>query len=168
MPNWCNISVEITGPKNKIADLWTEATVKEGLLEAMAPIGEWQYDTAVEAWSTKWDVSLEGLEFIDNEDGTASIVGYAVSAWAPPINAFSTYALKNEDVYVEVKYFEPGCDFTGVWDSEGGDAYWEGVGDLLETTQEDDAVLYDLLEHFDVWSWYDDADYEEEEILVDE
>ena len=101
---------------------------------------------------------------IDNEDGTASIVGYADSAWSPPVDAFQTYANANEDVYLELKYFEPGMAFVGVWDSEGGDAYWEDVGSLLETTAEEDAVLFELLEHFNVWDWYEE---EEENLEID-
>ena len=166
MPNWNSNTVTITGPAEKIAALWAAANSKpdSGLLEAMVPIGEWDYDRAVATWGTKWDVSLEGLELIDNEDGTASIVGYADSAWSPPMEAFQTYALANEDVYLELKYFEPGMSFVGVWDSEGGDAYWEDVGSpaILNTTAEEDAVLYDLLEHFNVWDWYEFDEDEEE------
>jgi hypothetical protein len=178
MPNWCNNTVTITGAAAKIQDLWnraqgshfyTNAATGEteetsGLLEAMAPIGEWDYDTAVQTWGTKWDINTEGLQLIDNEDGTATITGYADSAWSPPVDAFQTYANANEDVYLELKYFEPGMSFIGVWDSAGGDAYWEGVGELLNTTQDEDPVLYDLLEHFNVYDWYGD---EEENLEID-
>ena len=164
MPNWNSNTVTINGPKAKIAALWAAANSKEdsGLLEAMVPIGEWDYDRAVATWGTKWDVNMEGLELIDNEDGTASIVGYADSAWSPPLAAFQTYAAANEDVYLELKYFEPGMEFTGVWDSEGGDAYWEDVGSLLDTTEAEDPVLYNLLEHFDIRDWYEFDEDEEE------
>jgi hypothetical protein len=126
--------------------------------------GDGWYGWCVANWGTKWDVSSEGLQLIDNEDGTASIVGYADSAWSPPVDAFQTYANANEDVYLELKYFEPGMAFVGVWDSEGGDAYWEDVGSLLETTAEEDAVLFELLEHFNVWDWYEE---EEENLEID-
>jgi len=59
---------------------------------------------------------------------------------------------------MELKYFEPGMAFVGVWDSEGGDAYWEGVDELLDTTEEEDAVLHELLEYFDVASWFESDD----------
>lgn len=170
MPNWNNNSITITGPTDKIRALWDSAQPAEGkdgsLLEAMVPIGEWDYDRAVASWGTKWDISLEGLQFEDLGDSKSQITGYADSAWSPPIEAFQTYAEANEDCSLEIKYFEPGMAFVGVWDSEGGDAYWEGVGDLLETTAEEDAVLHDLLQHFDVWSWYDDE--EETEAVTEE
>jgi hypothetical protein len=38
---------------------------------------------------------------------------------------------------------------------------------LLETTAEEDAVLHDLLEHFDVASWYETDDEENLEIDLD-
>jgi hypothetical protein len=174
MPNWNSNTVTIDGPKEKIAALWARATAGEdsGLLNAMVPMprellaGDDWYDWCVENWGTKWDISNEGLQLVDNGNGTASITGYADSAWSPPLEAFQAYANANEDVYLELKYFEPGMSFTGVWDSAGGDAYWEDVGSLLETTQDEDAVLYDLLEHFNVWDWFEsdeDIDIDAEE-----
>jgi hypothetical protein len=168
MPNWNNNTITITGPTDKISALWAAAQPVEGkdgsLLEAMVPIGEWDYDRAVAAWGTKWDLNLEGLEFNDLGDGTAQITGWADSAWSPPIEAFQTYSKANEDVSLEIKYFEPGMSFIGVWDNQDNDESWEDVGSLLNTTKEDDPVLYELLEHFDVWSWYDDEDEETEAV----
>jgi hypothetical protein len=170
MPNWCSNTITIEGPAEKIRALWEAANSKEdsGLLEAMVPIGEWEYDHAVQNWGTKWDISNEGLEFTDNGNGRAMITGWADSAWAPPVTAFQTWANANEDCELEIKYFEPGMCFVGVWDSQGGDAYWEDIGSLLETTEEEDAVLYDLLDHFNVWDWYEsdeDIDIDAEEDL---
>lgn len=161
MPNWCNNSITIEGPADKIRALWAASQDKDsGLLEAMVPVGEWDYDRAVQNWGTKWDISLEGV-LKELPDGRAQILGYADSAWSPPLEAFQTYANANEDVYLELKYFEPGMAFVGVWDSEGGDAYWDNVGSLLDTTKDDDAVLYELLEHFNVWDWFETDEDEE-------
>lgn len=168
MPNWCSNSITITGPADKIRALWEAAQSEDsGLLNALHPMPvelndtespssspNW-YDWRVTNWGTKWDISNEGLEFEDFSDGTAAISGWADSAWSPPVDAFQAYSNLNPDVSMELKYFEPGMAFVGVWDNEGGDAYWDDVGDLLETTAEEDAVLHDLLEHFDVWGWYE-------------
>ena len=43
VPNWCANHVEITGPKEKIKDLFDIAKNGDGLLEAMAPLGKWDY-----------------------------------------------------------------------------------------------------------------------------
>jgi hypothetical protein len=171
MPNWCNNSIEIEGPVEKIAALWAQAQSEgNALLNALCPMpaelleGEAWYGWRVAHWGTKWDIDMQGLEFVDNEQGRARITGWFDSAWSPPLDAFQTYALANEDVYLELKYFEPGMSFTGVWDSEGGDAYWEDVGSLLETTEEEDAVLFELLEHFNIWDWFAE---EEENLEID-
>ena len=182
MPNWCNNSITITGPAETVKQLWEDAKTADngefGLLQAMAPMpaeledteglseGPNWYSWRVDNWGTKWDISDEGLEFIDNGDGTAMITGYADSAWSPPIDAFQNYANANEDVYLEIKYFEPGMSFVGVWDSDGGDAYWEDVGALVaQEAENDDDVLMELFEHFNVWDWYE---FDEEEDLIDE
>jgi hypothetical protein len=174
MPNWCNNTIVIEGPAEKIRALWAAATTvneEHGLLNALNPMPEDLADTVADGsampnwynwrvtnWGTKWDVNQEGLEFSDLGDGRARIEGYADSAWAPPLEAFYAYADLNEDVYMELKYFEPGMSFMGAWDTVGVDAYYDDVGDILEITEEEDAVVYELLEHFDVWSWYDSGD----------
>ena len=168
MPNWNSNTITIDGPADKIRALWDAAQPAEGkdgsLLEAMVPIGEWDYDRAVNAWGTKWDVSLEGLQFIDNENGTASIVGHADSAWSPPIEAFQTYANANKDCELELRYFEPGMSFIGVWDSENGEQTWEDVYQFAKNGT-DDTVLEELMEEFNVWDWYD---FDEEEVAEEE
>jgi hypothetical protein len=183
MPNWCENSITIKGPAEKLTALWLAAQDKNyGLLNAMVPMPEglkntikgtgdeaqteehdgytnW-YDWSVARWGTKWDVSTENLRYEPLENGQAQIVGSFESAWSPPLDAFQTYANKNSDVEMELKYFEPGMSFMGVWDTEGGDAYWENVGGLLNTTEEEDPVIYELLEHFNVQQWYDTEDAE--------
>jgi len=154
MPNWCSNDVTITGPKAKVKALWDRAVQYQsedqakGLLEAMAPIGDWQYGNAVQRWGTKWDVSLEGLEFED--DGEQGIIqGYADSAWAPPIDAFIEFVEANPEVYVECYYFEPGTSFVGFWNSEGVNDYYEIDPDNF------DAVPEYLRDHFNIEEWYD-------------
>jgi Ferredoxin-like domain in Api92-like protein len=165
MPNWCSNSIEIEGPVEKIAALWAQAQSEDNaLLNALCPMpaelleGEAWYGWRVAHWGTKWDIDMQGLEFTDNEQGRACITGWFDSAWSPPVDAFQAYSNENPDVMMELKYFEPGMGFVGVWDSEGGDAYWEGVDELLDTTAEEDAVLHELLEYFDVASWFETDD----------
>jgi len=185
MPNWCNNTISITGPADKISAIWAAATASDdsaGLLQALTPMpaelsdtvadgssGDNWYNWRVANWGTKWDLNPEGLEFTDHGDGTASIAGYADSAWAPPIEAFQAYSNVNPEVEMELKYFEPGMCFLGVWDSAGGDAYWDDCGspEILDTGPLEDAVLFDLLDHFDVWSWFETDEEENLEIDLD-
>jgi hypothetical protein len=188
MPNWCNNTILITGATDKIAAIWAATNTGEsltgenGLLQALAPMPAELFDTVADGstgmdwynwrvanWGTKWDLNSEGLHFVDNGDGTATIEGYADSAWAPPIEAFQSYSNANPDVEMELRYFEPGMCFLGIWDSAGGDAYWEDCGspEVLNTTAEADAVLYDLLEHFNVWDWFETDEDDEENLEID-
>jgi len=125
MPNWCNNSITIKGSTETIKTLWEEANREGedgGLLNAMVPMPvelrdttkgsngdavNW-YDWAVANWGTKWDVSLEGLEFTDNGDGTATIEGWFDSAWAHPLmpttpsaKTWTVYTLKPTTKKVE-------------------------------------------------------------------
>lgn len=171
MPNWCNNSFSITGNTESIKDLWEAAQTAGpdgdfGLLNAIAPIGEWEYGKAVDNWGTKWDVSDEGLEFIDHGDGTASISGWFDSAWAPPIAAYEQLADDFDSCVIECSYYEPGMDFGGFWSSENGDEEFDNLQERLEQpTEEWDERFtafeaeYDLLS--EEWRFEDD----EEEVV---
>ena len=169
MPNWCSNSLTIKGDASTLVALKEIIESDgEGLLEAIAPLGgEWDYSKALEKWGTKWDISSEGLEYTDNGDGTAEITGYFDSAWSPPIEAFHALSQDWDSCYIELKYFEPGMCFIGVWDSEGGDAYYDDIGApaMLNTTAEDDSVLYELMEDFNVWDWFDTDEEQYEDDL---
>lgn len=169
MPNWCNNTITIKGSTETIKTLWEEANQEgNGLLNAMVPMPKelretvkgtgdelqtetydgftnW-YDWAVANWGTKWDVSLEGLEFTDNGDGTASITGYFDSAWAPPIDAYSTFCEDMDGVYLEAYYEECGMCFVGCWDSEGSDDHYE-YDDFTSDNIRDNIPEY-LVDHF--------------------
>ena len=161
MPNWCSNTLTITGDYDTLVQLKPIIDKDEdGLLEAIAPIGEWDYGTAVETWGTKWDVSTEGLDFTDNGDGTATIQGYMDSAWGPPIDAFQKLADDWDSCYIELMYVEGGMAFVGCWDSEGADDHYE----YSEFTSENirDNIPHYLLDQFD-YIEENLSQYEEEE-----
>ena len=161
MPNWCSNTFTIKGDVDSLRPLW-EATQQEDnpqFLEAIKPIGEWEYGNAVEAWGTKWDVNTDGMEFEDHGDGTATLHGWFDSAWSPPIEAFNTLAGDLDSCYIELYYFEPGMAFVGYWSSEGDDDHYE-----IDPDAEDMGIPEYLEEHFNVADWFDsgEACYEEE------
>jgi hypothetical protein len=176
MPNWCNNNITISGPTETIKQLWEDAqtanryTVMEddvevekvgfGLLEAMAPIGDWDYGTAVDTWGTKWDISDEGLEFIDNGDGTAEITGWFDSAWAPPIGAYEKFCDDMDNCEISASYYECGMDFAGFWHG-----YEEHLDDLHEEYALPEDERSDLFNRLDEeWGLCEQfADYEEME-----
>jgi len=175
MPNWCNNSITISGPTETIKQLWEDAqTAHEGefgLLNAMVPMpaalegttapsedGQDWYSWRLENWGTKWDITDEGLEFIDNEDGTASITGWFDSAWAPPIGAYEQFCDDMDNCDLEASYHEPGMDFAGFWSSEGGDEYCEDITAECELPEDERSDLfnrldeeYALVENYEMW-----------------
>jgi len=170
MPNWCNNSFSITGNIESIKDLWEAAQTANdgefGLLNAIAPIGEWEYGKAVDTWGTKWDVSDEGLEFIDNGDGTACITGWFESAWAPPIAAYEQLAADFDSCVIECSYYEPGMDFGGFWSSENGDEEFDNLQERLEQPVEEwDERFKEFEVEYDLLS--EEWRFEEEEIELD-
>ena len=137
MPNWCNNSITITGPEEKILDIWSKAQGPDsGLINAMVPMpAEYEGTTApgeprnwyawrLQHWGTKWDIDLDGLE-LEAADGTATISGWFDSAWSPPTHAYKIYCAENPDCSIEAFYEESGCCFVGKWDNENGDDYHE-------------------------------------------
>ena len=192
MPNWCNNNIEITGPAKTINAVWTAAQVEDsGLLNAMVPMPvelkdtvkgsngdavNW-YDWSVTNWGTKWDVGLEGIEYTDNGDGTATISGYFDSAWSPPIEAYNRFLEANEDCSLTGSYYEMGCDFAGFYDN-GDDEYLENLRDEYDLPEDEQSNLfkrldeeYALSEQYDEWDLseqfdqYDEDDDEDDEVV---
>jgi hypothetical protein len=172
MPNWCSNSITIEGPVDKIRAIWEQITFdpednEAGLLNALYPepedIGDEWYGWRVDNWGTKWEVSSEGLEFVDNEQGRAMITGWFDSAWAPPIGAYEQFLEQNPDCSLEASYFEPGMDFAGFWDN-GSDEYCENLHDVWENDPDNELFRrldeeYNLVEQFQEW----DEEFSEEE-----
>jgi len=163
MPNWCNNSITISGSTDTIKQLWDDAHVGDdfGLLNAMVPMPKelddttkgtngdalnW-YDWRVTNWGTKWDVSDEGLEYVDNGDGTSVIQGWFDSAWGPPIEAYNTFLDDMDGCSIEATYEEGGMDFAGIY-TDGDDQYMEGLAEWCEKVVRGTCALEDTPELF--------------------
>ena len=168
MPNWCNNTLSLTGPKEKITAIYNKAKKDDALLQQLKPMPEalegttspsptegkvqpmvdgfdnW-YDWRVQHWGTKWDVDMEGLELSD--DGT-TISGWFDSAWAPPIHAFEYFLTDNEDCSIKSYYYEGGMDFAGLWEdfADAEVTPSEFTADEMETPSM--GLIYDLNENF--------------------
>lgn len=162
MPNWCENTLIINGDTTTLEELKSIIdSDEEGLLQAIRPlVGD---EAATEAWGTKWDVSSEGLDYVDNGDGTSTIQGYFHSAWSPPVEAFQALADDWDSCYIELRYFEPGMGFAGEWSSETGDHHYDEIEDKLETTQEEDPILHSLIEDFGCDDWFEPLEDEQDE-----
>ena len=168
MPNWCNNTITLTGPKEKITAIYAKAKKDDALLQQLKPMPDalegttspapkegkvqplvdgfdnW-YDWRVQNWGTKWDVDMEGLELSD--DGT-TITGWFDSAWAPPIHAYEYFLTDNEDCSINSYYYEGGMDFAGQWE-DFADAEVT-PSDFTADEMEDSTmgIIFTLNEHF--------------------
>lgn len=128
MPNWCSNWIEVSGSKESIQKIkQTMESIEKpedsnlfmtliGIPENVDYKNDW-YDTNINNWGTKWDVSLNESNVQFNDE---SFTMSPETAWAPPINFCKSLAIKY-GVEVTATYEEPGCDFCGrtTIDSEG-------------------------------------------------
>jgi len=183
MPNWCNNTIRLTGPKEKIKSIFDKAKESNEFLQQLHPMpkelegttspaptdGEPQplvdghdnwYDWRVENWGTKWDVDMDGLELVENDD-SATIQGWFDSAWAPPTGAYGYFLANNEDCSIHSYFYEGGMDFAGEWD-DGSDTTInpsEYTADQMEDPN--GGLIYELNEHFNFSEFV--REYEEEQ-----
>ena len=85
------------------------------------------YDWRTENWSTKWDINEIYGEEVNRthigDDQSEISFGFD-SAWAPPIGAYQYWISENSNCSIRATYYEPGCDFMGIWDN-GEDTCYE-------------------------------------------
>ena len=181
MPNWCNNTITLTGPKEKISAIYAKAVEDNALLQQLKPMPEalegttspapkegkvqplvdgfdnW-YDWRVQNWGTKWDVDMDGLELSD--DGT-TINGWFDSAWAPPIHAYEYFLTDNEDCSIKSYYYEGGMDFGGLWEDFADAEVTMSDFTADEMEDPDSGLIYDLNEHFNFSEYV--REFEEEQ-----
>ena len=181
MPNWCNNTITLTGPKEKITAIYNKAKEDNALLQQLKPMptelegttspapkeGEPQplvdgfdnwYDWRVENWGTKWDVDMDGLELSD--DGT-TINGWFDSAWSPPIHAYEYFLTENEDCSISSLYYEGGMDFAGKWEDFADMTVTPGDFTADEMEDPNSGLIYDINENFNMSEFV--REYEEEQ-----
>ena len=122
MPNWCSNRARITGPAPVIKEI-TEILNQDNpeLLNWMVPQPNFEndqdwYQWNVNNWGTKWDICDV---YIDNDAEEDSITFSFSSAWAPPVEAFHTWAAGDGRVEFSLEYWEPGCGFVGTTTYDG-------------------------------------------------
>lgn len=184
MPNWCNNTIELSGPKDKVKAIFDKAKADNELLEQLFPmpaelkdtekssddkkmaaqpmvdgVNNW-YDWRVNNWGTKWEVDADNLEY--REEGDRGIIqGWFDSAWSPPIHAYEHFLEHNDDCNIKSYYYEGGMDFGGLWEDFDDDCIT--VSDYNSDQMEDSSsgLIYDLNEHFAFSEWV--REYEEEQ-----
>ena len=145
MPNWCSNTLMVTHKNTAMIDRVEQALLAGKLFEEFAPLGEWQYDVAVEKWGTKWDIN-DG-DVIDRNENTIT-VGF-MTAWSPPINFYDELLAQGFEVHAE--YFEPGVGFVGKYIDGEDDEYSFESADLLEEIPEDLVENWGIREMLEEW-----------------
>ena len=122
MPNWCSNRAVITGPSPVIDEIRLKLTQDDPeLLSWMVPQPNFEGDQdwymwRVNSWGTKWDISDV---YIDNAAEPDSIEFSFSTAWAPPVEAFTNWAMADGRVEFSLEYWEPGCGFVGTTTYDG-------------------------------------------------
>ena len=122
MPNWCSCRATISGPEPVIDEIKRILTLDDPeLLNWMVPQPMFENDQDwymwnVNNWGTKWDLCDV---YIDNDAEQDSVEFSFNTAWAPPVEAFHTWAFNDGRVQFELEYWEPGCGFVGVTTFDG-------------------------------------------------
>lgn len=176
MPNWCsnNVTLEHDDPAMiaraieafEAGKLLQEfVPCPQELLEGTSPASEevaqaniekhgsadW-YQWCVENWGTKWDINCEGFDAEASNEGRSVFLAFD-TAWGPPLEFYRTI---EDDLGFRVRasYFEPGMAMVGKWE-DGENQHYE------IDTENLDEIPADLAEEWDITSWFDDEDDEE-------
>ena len=145
MPNWCSNTLMVTHKDTAMIDRVENAVNAGKLLEEFAPLGEWDYNLAVEKWGTKWDIN-DG-DVIDRNENTIT-VGF-MTAWSPPINFYDELLAQGFEVHAE--YFEPGVCFVGKYIDGEDEEYSFETADLLEEIPEDLVENWGIRDMMEDW-----------------
>jgi len=144
MPNWCQNTAVIQGPRPVIDDIRIVLAKEDPeLLAWMRPMPADQrdnwYSWCCSNWGTKWDITSA---FVSDDTEEDSITFSFDTAWGPPIEAFRYWAERDGRATYRLSYIETGMQFVG-WDSYDGeyfdedhaehsndpDRYWEMAGE---------------------------------------
>jgi hypothetical protein len=178
MPNWCNNNIRIYGDEGTIRTLTAvlkglkqEDKVFESLIGlpthlTTSQYNESWYDTNVNWFGTKWDISYDQHTF----DYTKDDISFSCeTAWSPPI-PFMENLCKMYQVNGHIYYSEGGIGFTGettftwqdgeldVFDQEFGflegmyilskEEFWSEVDYSLDCVSDEDQSLEDFLNQY--------------------
>lgn len=195
MPNWCNNTFRLSGPKAKVEGLYKKFKDTNEVLETMYPCPEelkdsekypadgssrpelvkkygyddW-YGWCVNNWQTKWDVDAENLEYREEGD-TGIIEGWFDSAWSPPIGVYDHFLSENEDCSIQSYYYEGGCDFAGEYCDGSDDCFNPSDYNADQMEDPDNGLIYTINEHFNisesVREWEEEQKTDTERFIVD-
>ena len=147
MPNWCNNSFTVSHEDPEMIAKFVSGVREGNLFETFIPYGDWDYNTSVEKWGTKWDISSGDATIV--EDGK-SASGWFDTAWSPAIAAYER--LEELGFELDVLYHEPGMCFAGQYHNGTDDCYEYDFSneDWRDFIGNDDVLEY-LEQEYESW-----------------
>ena len=191
MPNWCNNTFELVGPKEKIKEFEKFLNEKDGKdwFDFFAPCpqelqdvgnvnlttgspdheqliekygyADW-YSFAVSEWGCKWNCDANDWVVEDYDDKNLSINFWFDSPWGPPTELYQK--IQSDELSVSAQWHEEGMAFVGRFEYGDVESYDYTDLDSLDSIPEDlveNWNLRELLEDREEW------DEEDEEIEND-
>ena len=150
MPNWCMNTVIAKHSDPAKMEALKEALKKDIFFEHILPIGEWEYDKAVNTWSTKWEAcDLSWAVYTPTVNNHIEIS--FESAWCPPEEVYNK--MVSDGWNITAYFYEPGMGFVGKFGTDLDGMYEESY-------EMDDAIPAELVEMFNIQEMYDDSEYE--------
>ena len=131
MPNWCENRVDIWCEDEDLITEFVKSFMPEGYLDfhLICPLGlgdgkngkpNWDYNTAVGKWGTKWDLDKSYADYTTISD--TNIHMSFETAWAPPhgiYRAINDWFMQRTFEYsITWFYDEPGMQFAGYLNNE--------------------------------------------------
>lgn len=118
MPNWCYNSLTVSHSDPAQIERFIKAAAEGNLFAEFVPLNEnneWDYNSAVEKWGTKWDIHESDFSSLDPNQCSGSFD----TAWAPPVEFYNH--IVEQGFTVDAIYHEPGMEFAGIYSTETGD-----------------------------------------------
>lgn len=149
MPNWCVNSVVLSHNDSAKIQALKDSLNKDIFFDYILPLGEWEYNKAINTWGTKWEA--HDLSWVQFESTKNQIEISFESAWCPPEEVYK--AMVADGWTVEAYFFEPGMGFVGKYGTDP-DGLYEDYYDM------DSPIPAELVEMFNIQDMYEDTDYE--------
>jgi hypothetical protein len=164
MPNWCSNNFTVYHKDPEMIKKFADALSAQELFTKLVPLptenNEWDYNSALETWGTKWDATPGDVQ-IDEEGKSCS--GWFETPWGPGILAYEK--LSELGFEVDITFHEPGMCFAGRFTSPDEEYYVEyNFGDENWRDKIDDDEVLSLLEYeYENWlEWQEELAEEED------
>lgn len=191
MPNWCNNSFEVVGPKEKIREFERFLNENEGKdwFDFFAPCpqelqdvgdvsvthtneqlvekygySDW-YSFGIGEWGCKWNCNANDWNVDEYDENNLSLKFWFDSPWGPPVTLYEK--INQDDLHVFAEWHEEGMAFIGRFEDGETENYEYSDVESLDDIPEDlieNWNLREMLEEREEW----DEDDEEDQDLIEE